>query len=192
VNDEIQTDIGAGANGVAAGSKINQAINTTTVVGGLDAIIDHLLEMKGKISTIEMDVKEHLLEMKGKISTIEMDVKEAHIERASLINTVNGLLETIDDIRQGIYPRWLQALMITMAAIMITLTMLIWIKANALNDINWLAVTFGVSIALLAAADAVILVLFYRFQGEIDKRLHTMMIDIINRIDAAKYQKDKS
>lgn len=182
-NDEISSNIGPGANGVAAGKEINQAVNTTNVAsGGLDTILNHLIIMRGELSVIKEDVR------------------LAYVERAGMIEIVNGLIERVDAIRAGIYPRWLRWLMVGMATLAIFIATLSWVTANSGLDINWLALGIYAYIVASTITHLVTLMFVYRqwtiIKGSlseavdrlVDDRIHGTVTELEKRIENAKYQ----
>lgn len=122
-NDEISSGIGDDARGVAAGKNIRQQQQdnpqTVNVNVDLNTIYVFLTEMKMEIGFIKRDVAD----VKEKVKDVQADVTVAHEERTALIDQMDG-------IKKGQYPRWLQILMITMAAALIVLALLVLSKVR--------------------------------------------------------------
>lgn len=134
-NDEISSDIGDSARGVAAGKHIRQQQqdNQQTVNVNVDLYTVYLFltEMRAEISFVKRDVadvkgdvgdvkgdvadvKKDLADVKGDIKTVQGDVTLAHVERTTLIDQVA-------EIKRDRYPRWFQLLIIALAIAMIVL-----------------------------------------------------------------------
>lgn len=193
-SDEISSIIGPGGQNVAAGKEINQQI--TTVVGGMDTIINLLVSMREELSTMHGG----LGVVRGEVSLIEEDVRRAHVERADMIETVNGLKGLVNTIREGIYPQWLRWVMVSLAGIAIIIATLTWVRANSQFNVDWLAT--GIYFFIIAITLAHIATLFFVIRlwailkGNlreavdrlVDDRIHSTVTELEKRIENAKYQ----
>lgn len=168
-NDEILSSVGPNGRNVAAGKGIEQQNNSTTINVD-DAILLHIMDMKMEIGAIKQD-----------IGDVRQDIGDAHTERVSLIVMFNDLLKSQ-------HPRWLQILMVSLAAAMLLMAMLIWVKAAGLDGVNWLAVFFCLYIVASICVDVVAWVLFSRYRREQEERMHTVVTDLLKRIEDAKYK----
>jgi hypothetical protein len=196
-SDEISSSIGPGAHDVAAGKEINQQIATTNVAnGGLDTIINLLVSMREELSKMHGG----LGVVRGEVSLIKEDIHRAHVERAGMIDTVNGLADRVNTIRDGIYPQWLRWVMVSLAAIAIFIATLTWVRANSQFNIDWLAT--GIYIFIVVSTLVHVATLFFvirlwtilrgSLRGAVDSlvddRIHGTVTELAQRIENAKYQ----
>lgn len=210
--DTISSNIGPDAQGVVSGKDVHQQI--TTVVGGMDTIINLLVSMREELSEMHggmgvvhgelSALRNEIGVVRGESSLIKEDVRIAHVERAGMIETVNGLKELVNTIREGIYPQWLRWFMVGMATIAILIAMLSWVSANSASDINWMAFGIYASFIVLALAHTATIFLIYRLWNTlknnlseqvdrlVDERIHETVIDLEKRIEDAKYQNTRN